>query len=80
MADGERTMSRAMNVGLPEAKVAAICEEAGVRVSDIETLPSGGTHLVCVTSEGADDMRHRLKGHIIEGMVKRFPFYHARKY
>lgn len=71
-------MSRAMNIRLPEAEVTAICEKAGVRVSDIETLPSGGTHLVCVTSEDAEDMRQRLKGHLIEGRVKRFPFYHAR--
>lgn len=73
-------MSRAMNIGLPEAKIAAMCKQHGVRVSDIETLPSGGTHLVCVTSEDAEDMRQRLKGHIIEGRVKRFPFYHARPY
>ncbi|WCT79178.1 hypothetical protein [Novosphingobium humi] len=72
-------MSRAMNIGLPEAQVAAMCEQAGARISDIETLPSGGTHLVCVTSEGAEEMRHRLKGHLIEGRVKRFPFYHARR-
>lgn len=72
-------MSRAMNIGLPEAQVTAMCEQAGARISDIETLPSGGTHLVCVTSEDAEEMRHRLKGHLIEGRVKRFPFYHARR-
>jgi hypothetical protein len=44
-----------MNIGLPEAQIAALCEKAGVRISDIETLPSGGTHLVCITSEGAGD-------------------------
>lgn len=73
-------MSRAMNISLPEAQVAAMCEKAGVRISDIETLPAGGTHLVCVTSEGAEEMRHQSKGHLIEGPVKRFPFYHARRY
>ena len=71
-------MSRAMNISLPEADVAAICQKAGVRISDIETLPSGGTHLVCVTSEDAEDMRGKLKGHLIEGRVKRFAFYHLR--
>jgi hypothetical protein len=28
-----------MNIGLPEAQIAALCEKAGVRISDIETLP-----------------------------------------
>jgi hypothetical protein len=34
-------MSRAMNTTLPEAQVAAMCEQAKARISDIETLPSG---------------------------------------
>lgn len=79
LASGWRAVSRAMNIGLPEAQIAALCEKVGVRISDIETLPSGGTHLVCITSEGAEEIRRRLKGHLIEGPVKRFPFYHARQ-
>ena len=71
-------MSRAMNLALPEAEVAALCKSAGVTVSAIETLPSGGTHLVCVTGEGADEMRRRLKKHLIEGRVKRFAYYIPR--
>lgn len=71
-------MSRAMNIALPEADVTALCAKAGVRISDIETLPSGGTHLVCMTSEGAEEMRSKVKRHLIEGRVKRFPFYHLR--
>ena len=73
-------MSRAMNISLAEAEVAAICQKAGVTISDIETLPTGGTHLVCVTSEGADEMRRHLKAHIIEGRVRRFAFYHLRSH
>lgn len=72
-------MSRAMNTTMREAQVAVLCERAGVRISYIETLPSGGTHLVCLTCEGAEEMRHRLKGQLIEGRVKRFPFYHSRQ-
>jgi hypothetical protein len=68
-------MSRAMNVSLPEAQVQTMCETAKVRISAIETLPDGGTHLVCVTSEGADEMRHRLRKSIITGRVQRFAFY-----
>lgn len=73
-------MSRAMNVRLPEAEVTAMCHSAKVVISAIETLPAGGTHLVCLTSEGADEMRHKLKKHLIEGRVKRFPFLVANKY
>lgn len=73
-------MSRAMNIALPEVQVTTLCERAGARISDIETLPSGGTRLVCLTSKEAEEMRRRLKGHLIEGPVKRFPFYSARQY
>ncbi|MGE3690128.1 MAG: hypothetical protein AB7F98_01965 [Novosphingobium sp.] len=71
-------MSRALNVALPQADVAALCKTAGVAVSDIETLPTGGTHLVCLTSDGAGEMRHKLKKHVIEGRVKRFAYYSPR--
>lgn len=71
-------MSRAMNVTLAEAEVAALCKTAGVAVSAIETLPSGGTHLVCLTGEGADEMRHRMKKHMIAGRVRRYAFYNPR--
>lgn len=68
-------MSRAMNLTLVEPDVVAKCLEANVSISAIETLPSGGTHLVCTTSEGAHKMRLKLKSHIIDGKVKRFAFY-----
>lgn len=67
-------MSRAMNVSLPEAQVRLQCEQAGVSISAIETLPSGGTRLVCTREEGADEMRVRLRKSIIEGKVPRYAF------
>jgi hypothetical protein len=67
-------MSRAMNVKMAEADVAASCRKAGVSISASETLPQGGTHLVCKTSDGADEMRHVLRNHLIAGKVKRFAF------
>lgn len=73
-------MSRAMNIRLPEAEVVRHCAAAVVAISAIETLPAGGTHLVCRTIEGADEMRHRLKKQLIEGRVKRFPFLIANTY
>ncbi|PKB19067.1 hypothetical protein B0I00_1294 [Novosphingobium kunmingense] len=71
-------MSRAMNLKLPEANVRKRCDESGVSISAIEPLPAGGTHLVCTTGEGADEMRLRLADYLIAGSVRRFPFYRAR--
>lgn len=67
-----------MNVKLAEAEVVARCEKAGVAISAIETLPSGGTHLVTVTGDGAVIMRRVLAKELIEGRVKRFAFMHPR--
>ena len=71
-------VSRAINLDLPEANVRQRCNESGVSISAIEPLPSGGTHLVCTTTGGAEEMRLRLANHIVVGAVKRFPFYRAR--
>jgi hypothetical protein len=73
-------MSRAMNLKMLQAEVTATCETANVAISAIEALPSGGTHLVCTTGEGADEMRKRFKKVLIEGRVKRFAFMNANKY
>lgn len=65
-----------MNLNLTEAVVASRCAKAGVSVSAIETLASGGTHLVCTTGDGAEQMRDVFKKNIIKGRVKRFAFAH----
>lgn len=70
-------MSRAMNVTLTEEKVTAMCLKSGISISAIEVLPSGGTHLVLNTPADADVMREQLSKSLIEGPVKRFPFYRA---
>jgi hypothetical protein len=70
-------VSRALNVSLPEADVISACEKAGVSISAIEPLPQGGTHLVCTISAGSDEMRRKLKSHLIDSPVKRFPFFTA---
>lgn len=67
-----------MNLKLPEADVREQCSACGVSISAIEPLPTGGTHLVCLTGEGAEEMRLKLAEHLIQGSVKRFPFYRAR--
>lgn len=78
MVSGASTASRAINLALPEAEVRLRCGANAVEVSAIEPLPNGGTHLVCTTLHGADEMRRSLRKHIIEGSVPRFSFYRAR--
>ncbi|MBK6801758.1 hypothetical protein [Novosphingobium sp.] len=70
-------MSRAMNLTLAEAEVKSTCAAMAIRISAIEVLPGGGTHVVCVTSEGAEALRDKLASRIIEGKVKRFAFYRS---
>ena len=67
-----------MNLTLGEREVVARCKKAGVAISAVEELPTGGTHLVTVTGDGAAEMRRLLKNHLIEGPVQRFAFMHAR--
>jgi len=68
-------VSRAINLSLPETDVRAHCTESGVSITVMEPLQSGGTHLVCATSAGADELRLRLRNHIIKGIVRRFSFH-----
>ena len=64
-------MSRAINLSLAEADVVSRCLTARVGVSAIEPLPHGGVRLVCMSVDGADLMRRKLKSHIIKGEVRR---------
>ncbi|WP_245654094.1 hypothetical protein [Novosphingobium rosa] len=63
-----------MNVNLPEQEVIDGCRRKAIAISAIETLLSGGTHLVCVTIEGADDARHLFRQNMIHGAVRRASF------
>jgi len=71
-------MSRAINLNLTEDTITTFCRKAGVAISAIEELPAGGTHVVCVTIEGADEVRAKFKKYIVLGRVKRFPFYRSK--
>lgn len=68
-------MSRAINLRMSEAQVTAQFADLKVAISAIEALPVEGTHVVCLTSEGAELIRRKLKAHLIEGKVKRFAYY-----
>jgi hypothetical protein len=64
-------MSRAINLALGESDVVARCLTEKVGVSAIEALPQGGTRLVCMSVDGAELIRRKLKSHIIKGEVIR---------
>ncbi len=68
-------MSRAIDFKLTEAEVVSRCVAAGVDISAIEPLPWGGTHLVCVTSNGAEILRSLHDSEILTGKQKRSPFF-----
>lgn len=72
-------MSRLLNIDLPAADVERQCAEHKVSISAIEPLPSGGTHLVCVRQEEAEEMRQVFSEKLIAGIVRRYPFYSARE-
>jgi hypothetical protein len=64
-------MSRAINLKMNEGAVMARCAKENVGVSAIEALPDGGTRLVCMSGEGADLIRTKLKRELIGGEVTR---------
>ncbi len=64
-------MSRIVHLNLDEGVVVIRCISENVGVSAIERLSSGGVRLVCMSSEGAARMRHKLKAYLIAGTVTR---------
>ena len=64
-------MSRVLFVSLGEEQVTAQCLGAKVGISSLETLPSGGVRLVCMSSDGAAQMTRKFKSHLISGDVAR---------
>jgi hypothetical protein len=64
-------MSREMYLTIDRDEALAKCEAQKVGVSTIERLPQGGVRLVCMSGDGADLMRQKLKGKLIKGDVVR---------
>lgn len=64
-------MSRVLHLTLDEGEVVTKCLNADVGISAIERLPTGGTRLVCMSTEGADTMRKKFRGKLISGSVTR---------
>lgn len=64
-------MSRVLFVSLEEGDVVSRCLAANVGISAIERLPAGGVRFVCMSSEGVEVMRKKLKRHLISAHVDR---------
>lgn len=64
-------MSRVVHLTLDEGDVVVRCLAEKVKVSAIERLPQGGVRLVCMSSDGAERIRRKLKRYLIEGEVTR---------
>ncbi len=64
-------MSRVLFVSLDEGEVVARCLAQNVGISSIERLPAGGTRLVCMSVDGAEAMKRKLKSKLISGIVER---------
>ena len=67
-------MSRVINLKMDEGETVARCLKENVGVSTIERLPAGGVRLVCMSVDGAEIIRTKLKSRLIAGEVKRERF------
>lgn len=67
-------MSRVLHLKLEQGEVATRCLAAKVGISAIESLPGGGTRLICMSVDGAELMRKKLKSQLIGGTVVREPY------
>ena len=66
-------MSREIYLNVTEGFVVSQCLAEKVGISTIATLPCGGTRLVCMSVDGADRMRRKLKKNLMnsDGMEQR---------
>lgn len=64
-------MSRVVMLSLDEAEVVSKCEAAKIGVSTIERLPEGGVRLVCMSSDGAETIRRKLKAKVMKTEPRR---------
>lgn len=64
-------MSRALNLDMTGTQITKHCHDHQIAISVLENLPDGGVRLVCSSARGADQIRAKLKKHIIQGDVRR---------
>jgi hypothetical protein len=66
-------MSRVVHLNLDEGVVVIRCLSEKVGISAIERLPQGGVRLVCMSGDGAAQIRRKLKAYVIKGDIERVP-------
>lgn len=64
-------MTRAVNLAMAVAAVVKHCEDKGIAISVLEALPEGGVRLVCSSVDGADQIRSKLRRHILADDARR---------
>jgi hypothetical protein len=64
-------MSRAMNLSISQSDVMSLCAQRKIGISAIEELPGGGVRLVCMSSSGAQELRSKCKGKLLDGDLRR---------
>jgi hypothetical protein len=67
----EKKMSRALNINSTEADVTAACQAAGIPISTIERLVSGGTRVVLNNAVDAAKLAKTFKAKLMTGPVTR---------
>jgi hypothetical protein len=60
-------VSRVVHLSLDEGVVVIRCLSEKVGISAIEGLPGGGVRLVCMSADGAELIRKKLKRYIMAG-------------
>ena len=64
-------MSRALNINVSEADITAACKTAGIAISTIERLVSGGTRVVLNSSVDTAAIAKTFKSKLMSGPVTR---------
>jgi hypothetical protein len=59
-------MSRTVFLSLNEGQAVAECLKRRIGISAIERLPAGGVRLVCMSGDGAEQIRKALKPKLLE--------------
>jgi hypothetical protein len=67
-------MTRAVNLAMAEADIIKHCNDKGIGISALETLPQGGVRLVCSSVDGAEQVRTKLRRLMIAGDPRREKF------
>jgi hypothetical protein len=67
-------MSRAVNLSMGQDAIVKHCRDNGIGISVLETLPEGGMRLVCDSAHGAEQIRSKLKRHVLAVDMRRAAF------